>query len=477
MGSTVASDQLTPFGRPMLKHFLFDPKYKNLNHAGSYGTSPAAVQAERKKFNEELEAKPDPFIRYLAPQYIDASRKELAKMLKAPLNEIVLVKNATTGVDTVLRNLVYKPGDVIIYFDTVYAACEKAISYLMETTPLQARKVPYSFPISHEEIVKRFVEVVTQVKSEGLNVKMALFDTIVSNPGVRFPFEELVAKCREEGILSCVDGAHGVGQIPLDLGKLGADFFVSNCHKWLYVPRSCAVFHVPVRNQHLIRSTLPTSHGFVPRNMEIALPIPKGETKSAFEFQFEFVATNDDSPYFCIPAALKFREEVCGGEEKIMSYCLQLAHEGGNLVAEILGTDVMCEPGVDPEVQGASKIRQCALVNVRLPLAVDDGSGRHVEKESPYPLIKGKDAMDVGKWIQQKLMFEHEIAVPTFPHGGWMWSRLSAQVYLELEDFRWVGGVLKGLVERAGKGEAYAELGIGDVEKGMEAVSLDGTGE
>lgn len=27
-----STDQLTPFGRPMLKHFLFDPKYKNLNH-------------------------------------------------------------------------------------------------------------------------------------------------------------------------------------------------------------------------------------------------------------------------------------------------------------------------------------------------------------------------------------------------------------------------------------------------------------
>lgn len=25
-------DQLTPFGKPMLKHWVFDPAYKNLNH-------------------------------------------------------------------------------------------------------------------------------------------------------------------------------------------------------------------------------------------------------------------------------------------------------------------------------------------------------------------------------------------------------------------------------------------------------------
>ncbi|EEH42124.1 uncharacterized protein PADG_06944 [Paracoccidioides brasiliensis Pb18] len=473
MGFVEALEQ-TPFGHSMAKHFLFDPKYRNLNH-GSYGAFPRAVQAEARKFQDELESKPDLFIRYLQSEYVDTSRKELARLLKVPVNEVVFTKNATTGVNTVLRNFVYAPGDVIIYFSTVYAACEKLIASLMETTPVQARKVPYSFPTTHEEIVKGFVEVVKKAKEEGLNVRVALFDIIVSNPGVRFPFEQLVEECRKEGILSCVDGAHGIGHIPLDLGKLDADFFVSNCHKWLFVPRGCAVFHVPARNQPLIRTTMPTSHGFEPKIMEIGLPIPRPALKSAFEFQFDFVATNDDSPYYCIPAAIKFREQVCGGEEKIMEYCLQLAHEGGNLVAQILGTDVMSEPGVDPKVADASKLRQCAFANVRLPLAVDDGSGRHVEKESPYPVIDGRNAMAVGKWIQEKLMFEHNTAVPTFPHGGWMWARLSAQVYLELDDFKWFAGVLKDLAGRAGKGEAYSELGISDISKNINAVQLNGT--
>jgi len=155
----------------------------------------------------------------------------VAKLLHVPMEECVFVKNATTGVNTVLRNLVFKEGDVIVYFATIYGALEKTIVSLSETTPVRGLKVEYRYPISDDELVRRFEETVKKAKADGLNPRIAIFDTIVSNPGVRFPFEKLVESCRAHEVLSLIDGAHGVGQIPLDLGKLQPDFFVSNCHK------------------------------------------------------------------------------------------------------------------------------------------------------------------------------------------------------------------------------------------------------
>jgi selenocysteine lyase/cysteine desulfurase len=166
------------------------------------------------------------------PVQLDQAREAVAKLLNVPRKECVFVRNATTGIDTVLRNLVFKEGDVIIYFATVHGGVENAIVYMTQMTPVRTVKVQYQLPVTHDEIVKRFRDAVTQAQQvDGLNVRAAVFDTVVSHPAVRFPFERLIEACREERILSVVDGAHAIGQIALDLGKLQPDFFVSNCYK------------------------------------------------------------------------------------------------------------------------------------------------------------------------------------------------------------------------------------------------------
>ncbi|BCS17108.1 aminotransferase [Aspergillus luchuensis IFO 4308] len=421
MASSDAS--IVPFGATMREQFLFDPKFLNLNH-GSFGTYPAAVRTALRHFQDQVEARPDPFIRYTTPKELDVSREAVAKLLNVPRNECVFVKNATTGVNTVLHNLPFKSDDVIIYFETVYGALEKGI-----------------------DLVERFLQVVREARSEGLNVKLALFDVVTSLPAVRFPFEKLTEVCREEGILSLIDGAHGIGQLPLDLAALQPDFFTSNCHKWLFVPRSCCVLYVPKRNQHLIRTTIPTSWGFIPSedSPATAPSVMKSNdsSKSAFESLFEFVATNDDTPYFCVPAALEFRKTVCGGEARIYEYLERLANEAADIVAATLGTDVMEERGLQPGEQ--SNLRRCAMTTIRLPFTFREDLAA---SDSSATLLKAEEAVAAVRWFQTTLVEGHGTFVPLVEHGGWLWVRLSAQVYLERGDFEWLAEVLKVLCQR-----------------------------
>ncbi|KAK3671558.1 hypothetical protein LTR78_008480 [Recurvomyces mirabilis] len=436
-GPKISDNDTVECGAEAAKHFLFADGWRNLNH-GSFGTYPKAIRDVQRQFQDDVEARPDAWLRHIYPDLLDKAREAVAEYLHAPTPTIVFIPNASTGVNTVLRNLVFEQNDVIIYAATTYGACELTIDYIVETTPAEKEKVDYTLPCPDEDLVAAFSNKITALKQAGKNVRVAVFDTIVSMPGYRLPFERLTALCREQGVLSCIDGAHGIGHISLDLTTLDPDFFFSNVHKWLYVPRPCAILYVPERHQHLMRSTIPTSHGFVPKGRDDQVsPLPPSK-HSGFVHSFEFVASVDNSPYLCFKPALEWRGRVVWeggkGEEAIYGYCVQQAREAGRSVAKVLGTRCMGEEG--------DEARKCAFVNVRLPLDFQKDAGGD----------KGR-AIRMAQWMSERLVEEKNTFIAFFFYADAWWVRLSGQIYLTMDDFKWGGEVLKDVCERAKRGE------------------------
>jgi hercynylcysteine S-oxide lyase len=126
------------------------------------------------------------------------------------------------------------------------------------------------------------------------------------------------------------------------------------------VPGGCAILYVPFRNQHLIRTSLPTSFGSRP----LGAPQTKSRASKAqasedrFGDIFARVATADVSPYLYVVEALRFRERMCGGEERIRKYCFALAQEGALSMQAILGTAAMnksTKEFADTETDGRHK--------------------------------------------------------------------------------------------------------------------------
>lgn len=391
------------------------------------------------------ESAPDQYIRYTYPQLLDESREAVAKVLNAPVDTVVYVPNATTGVNVVLRNLVWNPDgkDEILYFNTIYGASGKSIEYTCEANNdlVRPREIPLTYPIEDSDLIALFKKAIKASRAARKFPRVAVFDTVSSMPGLAVPYKELTAICHEEGILSLIDAAHAIGHIPLDLTALDPDFFVSNCHKWLFAPRGCAVLYVPKRNQALIRSSLPTSHGFVPRpGASSGTPNPLDvSSKSEFVNNFEFVGTVDNSSFVVVPEAIKWREQVCGGEKAIMEYNTDLTRRAGSLVAQILGTKVL-----DNSTQ---TLTNCCLVNVLLPLTPSK------EKIPGTNTIDPQYGMQASQWMQRILLAEFKTFIPIFFFQDQWWARLSGQVYLELADFEWAAATLKELCERAANTE------------------------
>jgi hypothetical protein len=220
--------------------------------------------------------------------------------------------------------------------------------------------------------------------------------------------------------------------------------FLLTCFRWLYTPRGSAIFHVPKRNQHLIRTTYPTSHGFRPvvspdPSAPIRNPLPP-DGKSAFVSLFQFVATTDNAPYYCVPEALHFRRKVCGGEEKIYKYIRDIAQHGADRIAVVLGTSVM-DDGKYWE-QGQGGLRDCALANIQLPLPIDGEGG-----------VSKQEVDQARNWIEWQLIEKYHTFACIFEYKQKLWSRVSGQIYLDLSDFEWLGGVLQELCTAVKAGE------------------------
>lgn len=196
----------------------------------------------------------------------------------------------------------------------------------------------------------------------------------------------------------------------------------------MMVPRGCAILYVPFRNQHLIRTTYPTSWGY-------ERPAERAEVESHIYFLrlFEKVSTTDNTPYMCVPIALKFRNEVCGGEASIRNYCEDIARRGGKLMASILSTEVL-------ETKSGTA-QQCCFANVRLPLTLSELG------------VTESEGRTVATWIQERMPAEHDTFIPTRFYAGEFWSRVSGQIYLTLNDFEWAAKILLELCGRAKAGE------------------------
>lgn len=110
-----------------------------------------------------VESTLDAFIRFEYGTQLLESRMAIAKLVHPPLNTVLLVPNATTGMDTILRNMEYSTNNHIVVFETVYGTVERTILHLSETTGVKVTRIPLEYPVSDIEVVSRFNQTVEKI--------------------------------------------------------------------------------------------------------------------------------------------------------------------------------------------------------------------------------------------------------------------------------------------------------------------------
>jgi isopenicillin-N epimerase len=377
-------------GRAVRHEWPLDWGWLTVNH-GSFGATPRVVLAAQQDWRRELEAQPTRFMHETLPAGLAAAAARLGEFVGADGKDIGFLDNATSGCNTVLRSLRLAPDDEVLVLSHGYGAVRNTVRFVTERAGARMTEAAIPFPRPDAEAIVASVAAALTERT-----RIAVIDHITSGSALVLPLRAIIAVCHAAEVPVLVDGAHGPGQVTLDLQSLGADWYVGNCHKWLCAPKGSAfLWAAPERQAELHPLTI--SHGF----------------GQGFRAEFDWTGTRDASACLAIPTAIDFHHRL--GDAGLRIRNVTLAAEGTRLLADRLGTEV----GTTGALAGAMGV-------VRVPV--------------PAPAT--------AEWAQrlrQKLLAARTDA-PVHALDGALWLRISAHAYNELADYEALATIVSDLV-------------------------------
>lgn len=235
------------------------------------------------------------------------------------------------------------------------------------------------------------------------------------------PIEALtrIAKSLQPNCTVIIDGAHAPGILDLNItdhiAAFGADYYTGNCHKWLYCPKGSAFLWTSpakITDMHP-QPTVISSTGWYD-----------------YTGRFAYTGTRDYTAFASIPHGLRFIQERLGGLERMRRYGCELICKGSALCVQLWHTGYLVP---------YSMTQDTFMTNVILPAAIDSEAKavtlqqRLFSEDRISMVLKSVPAADVNRPTHSN--GSTSIAGDVYNKKEIFYTRLSAQVYLDLKDF------------------------------------------
>jgi len=385
---------MSKFGKHLRPLWHLEADGTFLNH-GSFGACPKSVLAAQSAWRETMERQPDQFFRRtVSPLNPDNALRQGARRLAAFMgttgDKVAFVANPTEAVNTVLKAFPLKADDEILVLDCVYNAVRLSVEEKCRATGARMVMAMLPIPMTSNDVVGRIVDAATP------RTRLAIIDHIASAPALVFPVAEITRALQARGVKVMVDGAHALGQLDLNLDGIGADWYTATAHKWFYAAKGSAFLHARNPGDMQLRP-LSVSHYY----------------NDPFPLCFDYVGTRDVTAFLTLSPAQDFIEQY--GAAEIRTWLTSLSRAGIEPLSRIGATPIA------PDSMFAA-MRAYHLPQ-RRPVVPDDAQ----------QLIN-------GFWDK------HRIQVAASAYQDKLLLRLSAQVYVDLEDF----GHLTDVLDREG---------------------------
>ncbi|MBM3455240.1 MAG: aminotransferase class V-fold PLP-dependent enzyme [Bacteroidetes bacterium] len=243
---TLTPDQLAAdedFWYYIQQSFTISSGIINLNNGG-VSPAPRSVQDAMKRYYDYSNEAPTYYMWRILDQGREPLRKRLAAIAGCNKEEIAINRNSSEGLETVIFGLTLEKGDQIVAARQDYPNMVNAYKQREERDGIKMVWISLELPSEDPDyMVRQYVNAFTD------RTKVVHITHVINWNGQILPVRKIADEAHKRGIKVIVDGAHSFAHFNFSIPELGADYFATSLHKWLYAPIGTGMLYV--KKEHI----------------------------------------------------------------------------------------------------------------------------------------------------------------------------------------------------------------------------------
>lgn len=220
---------------------------------GKYRLTPDYINLENGYYSMQAQPVLEAFIghvrrlNYEASRYMRTVRVKEKNMVRDRLadlagcspQEIIITRNTTESLDTVISGYDWKPGDEAVMAAQDYGAMLDQFRLMAHRHGMVNTVVSLPMdPKSDDDLVQLYANAITP------RTRLLMVCHMVNITGQLLPVRRIADMAHSRGVDVLVDGALAFAQLDFRIPDLGGDYYGASLHKWLGAPMGAGILYV-----------------------------------------------------------------------------------------------------------------------------------------------------------------------------------------------------------------------------------------